>query len=270
MKFLKSHIGVIFPLLILLFSIEFSIMVGRIVDDYESKMGKDYNIIVVSEKELKKADLKEAINTFDDIEELDTSEVINRLKNDISIKNLTLLKNTLPKFYSIKLTSFPSASYLNKIKNDLNKFEGVKKVETFSNTYDKIYKLLVMFKNISEYFTALVALMGIILIFKQMRIWIYEHRQRIEIMSYLGAPYWLKSAMLYKLALIDSVIATFLVCIFYMLILNLDSLQVAVVGVGFDIPNLNLLGDGFILFVASILASIISVSLVMLNSREVK
>ena len=54
MKTLKNHLGVIFPLLILLFSIEFSVMADRVLSQYENSMTSDYNIIVVSKKELPK------------------------------------------------------------------------------------------------------------------------------------------------------------------------------------------------------------------------
>lgn len=268
MQFLKNHIGVIFPLLVLLFAIEFSTMVGRIVVNYEKGMGKDYNIIVVANSPLKDSELKNKIETFKEAVLLDTKSVLDRLKNDVSAKNLSLLENSLPKFYSIKLTDFPSSSYMKRIERTLLDIDGVKKVETFSKTHDKIYKLLVIFKDISQYFTILIALMGIVLIFKQMRIWLYEHKQRIEIMTYLGAPYWLKSAMLYKIAVIDSIIATFFVVIFYSILSNINFFENTAFSIGLSMPEMKLFADSFVLFTSSIIVSIISVSLVMMKTRE--
>ncbi|WP_180379305.1 cell division protein FtsX [Campylobacter lanienae] len=268
MRSFKSHISVIFPLVILLFAIEFSLMLGKFVSDYEFKMTSDYNIIIVSEIELNDNMLIPIIPTFASLTTLDANLILNRLKNDISAKNISVLKSILPKFYSLKLTNFPSKDVMVNIKANLSKIQGVKRVETFSKTHDQVYNMLILSKNIAEYFAILVGLLGLVLVFKQMRIWLYEHKRRVEIMTLFGAPYWLKSAMLYKLSIIDSIIATTLVVIFYAIFPALPSFKSAIFAVGFDQPNLNLLSDATILFGVSIGVSIIAVSLVMLLSRR--
>ncbi|WP_180379208.1 cell division protein FtsX [Campylobacter lanienae] len=268
MRSFKSHISVIFPLVILLFAIEFSLMLGKFVSDYEFKMTSDYNIIIVSEIELNDNMLIPIIPTFASLATLDANLILNRLKNDISAKNISVLKSILPKFYSLKLTNFPSKDAMVNIKANLSKIQGIKRVETFSKTHDQVYNMLILSKNIAEYFAILVGLLGLVLVFKQMRIWLYEHKRRVEIMTLFGAPYWLKSAMLYKLSIIDSIIATTLVVIFYAIFPALPSFKSAIFAVGFDQPNLNLLSDATILFGVSIGVSIIAVSLVMLLSRR--
>lgn len=268
MRSFKSHISVIFPLVILLFAIEFSLMLGKFVSDYEFKMTSDYNIIIVSEIELNDNMLIPIIPTFASLTTLDANLILNRLKNDISAKNISVLKSILPKFYSLKLTNFPSKDAMVNIKANLSKIQGVKRVETFSKTHDQVYNMLILSKNIADYFAILVGLLGLVLVFKQMRIWLYEHKRRVEIMTLFGAPYWLKSAMLYKLSIIDSIIATTLVVIFYAIFPALPSFKSAIFAVGFDQPNLNLLSDATILFGVSIGVSIIAVSLVMLLSRR--
>ncbi|WP_180380845.1 cell division protein FtsX [Campylobacter lanienae] len=268
MRSFKSHISVIFPLVILLFAIEFSLMLGKFVSDYEFKMTSDYNIIIVSEIELNDNMLIPIIPTFASLTTLDANLILNRLKNDISAKNISVLKSILPKFYSLKLTNFPSKDAMVNIKANLSKIQGIKRVETFSKTHDQVYNMLILSKNIADYFAILVGLLGLVLVFKQMRIWLYEHKRRVEIMTLFGAPYWLKSAMLYKLSIIDSIIATTLVVIFYAIFPALPSFKSAIFAVGFDQPNLNLLSDATILFGVSIGVSIIAVSLVMLLSRR--
>ncbi|MCI5539847.1 cell division protein FtsX [Campylobacter lanienae] len=268
MRSFKSHISVIFPLVILLFAIEFSLMLGKFVSDYEFKMTSDYNIIIVSEIELNENMLIPIIPTFASLTTLDANLILNRLKNDISAKNISVLKSILPKFYSLKLTNFPSKDAMVNIKANLSKIQGIKRVETFSKTHDQVYNMLILSKNIAEYFAILVGLLGLVLVFKQMRIWLYEHKRRVEIMTLFGAPYWLKSAMLYKLSIIDSIIATTLVVIFYAIFPALPSFKSAIFAVGFDQPNLNLLSDATILFGVSIGVSVIAVSLVMLLSRR--
>lgn len=101
-----------------------------------------------------------------------------------------------------------------------------------------------------------------------MKIWLYEHKRRVEIMTLFGAPYWLKSAMLYKLAIIDSMFATVLVIAIYAVLPNLDIVNSTIFGLGFDIPSLDLATDSAILFGASIIVSILAVSLVMLKSSD--
>ena len=268
MRSFKSHISVIFPLVILLFAIEFSLMLGKFVSDYEFKMTSDYNIIIVSEIELNENMLIPIIPTFASLTTLDANLILNRLKNDISAKNISVLKSILPKFYSLKLTNFPSKDAMVNIKANLSKIQGVKRVESFSKTHDQVYNMLILSKNIADYFAILVGLLGLVLVFKQMRIWLYEHKRRVEIMTLFGAPYWLKSAMLYKLSIIDSIIATTLVVIFYAIFPALPSFKSAIFAVGFDQPNLNLLSDATILFGVSIGVSVIAVSLVMLLSRR--
>ncbi|WP_187106381.1 cell division protein FtsX [Campylobacter lanienae] len=268
MRSFKSHISVIFPLVILLFAIEFSLMLGKFVSDYEFKMASDYNIIIVSEIELNDNMLIPIIPTFASLATLDANLILNRLKNDISAKNISVLKSILPKFYSLKLTNFPSKDAMVNIKANLSKIQGIKRVETFSKTHDQVYNMLILSKNIADYFAILVGLLGLVLVFKQMRIWLYEHKRRVEIMTLFGAPYWLKSAMLYKLSIIDGIIATTLVVIFYAIFPALPSFKSAIFAVGFDQPNLNLLSDATILFGVSIGVSIIAVSLVMLLSRR--
>ncbi|ANE36217.1 cell division protein FtsX [Campylobacter iguaniorum] len=270
MRSFKSHIGVIFPLVVLLFSVEFSLMVNKIVLNYESAMGSDYNIIIVSNDDLNATLVKDSIDTFKELIPLNTKSVLDRLKEDISARNLTVLSNALPKFYLLKLNALPSSSYMTKIKERLLKIDGVKKVETFSKTHNKIYKILILAKWIFEYFVILIAIMGIVLIFKQMKIWLYEHKRRVEIMTLFGAPYWLKSAMLYKLSIIDSIIATMIVGVIYMFLPSVAVFQDAAFSAGFEIPNLDLINDCAILFGASIIVSIIAVSLVMIKSQEAK
>ena len=268
MRSFKSHISVIFPLVILLFAIEFGLVLGKFVSDYEFKVASGYNIIIVSEIELNENMLIPIIPTFASLTTLDANLILNRLKNDISAKNISVLKSILPKFYSLKLTNFPSKDAMVNIKANLSKIQGVKRVETFSKTHDQVYNMLILSKNIAEYFAILVGLLGLVLVFKQMRIWLYEHKRRVEIMTLFGAPYWLKSAMLYKLSIIDSIIATTLVVIFYAIFPALPSFKSAIFAVGFDQPNLNLLSDATILFGVSIGVSVIAVSLVMLLSRR--
>ena len=50
----------------------------------------------------------------------------------------------------------------------------------------------------------------ILLIFKELRIWQFKHSERMNIMGLFGAPAWLRSAVLFRLAIVDALIASLL------------------------------------------------------------
>ena len=112
MKFFKNHLSTIIPLMALLVGIQFILLVGRVVDEYESVMNKDYSIIIVSQNELNATDVKPLVYTFESLEPLSSKPVLEKLSKDISSKNIAVLQNALPNFYSLKLNAFPSTQYM--------------------------------------------------------------------------------------------------------------------------------------------------------------
>ncbi|QKG28939.1 FtsX-like permease family protein [Campylobacter sp. RM16187] len=268
MRSLKNHFGVIFPLIALLFCIQFITLVGNVIKDYEKLMSEDYNIIVVSSKDLNSSNIKPLVSDFESIERLSTKSVLDRLSKDISAKNLNILQNSLPKFYSIKLQIFPSVEYMEEIKAKLLKVNGVSRVETFSKTHNKIYKILNLIKKISEIFSILIVILGLMLVLKQMRIWLYEHKERIDIMTLFGASFWLKSGVLYKMAVVDSIIATIIVTVFYYLLPDFNVVSFMMDEVGLKIPNVDIIYEGGRLLAISLALSIIAVSLVMREAKK--
>ena len=49
----------------------------------------------------------------------------------------------------------------------------------------------------------------IFLIAKEMRIWQFKHSERMNIMGLFGAPVWLRSAVLFRLAIVDLIVVNF-------------------------------------------------------------
>ncbi|ASM40235.1 cell division protein FtsX [Campylobacter sp. RM12327] len=268
MKSFKSNMSVFLPLFILLFSFEFSFNAKNIVKNYEMAMNQDYNIIVVSKNDINETILKKEIYTFQSANKLTTDSILDKLKEDISSKNLSILKNSLPNFYSIKLNSFPSTKYMNEIKSKLLKIDGVTRVETFSKTHDKIYKFLLISKYFSYIFTSLITLIGLMLIYKQMKIWIYEHQERIDIMSLFGAAFWLKGGSLYKMVFISSLLSSAFVIIFFVIIFNLENVKNVFFELAIMLPDINILHDFFILFGTSLALTLIAVSFVMIKTSR--
>ncbi len=263
MKSLRNHFSVIFPLVTLLISIQFTLNLEKIVKNYEVNLIQDYSIIAVSEKELKLDELKKDLSSIKTIKQMSTKKVLEKLKGDISSKNLSLLQVSLPKFYSIKLNSFPSKSKLDNIKSKLSKLPNIKKVETFSKTHNKIYNIFTVAKYTFYIFTSLIFVISFMLMLKQMRIWTYEHKERMDIMSLFGAPFWMKSAVLYKLAVIDSILAFIITVIIFTIVPNTEFLTSIAKQIDIFIPPIDFLIEGPILLLISLSFALISVSMVM-------
>ena len=99
MRSLKNQLGFILPLIALLFAIEFSLTSDKIVQNYEALMNNDYNIVIVSSKELDETQIRPLVPTLDRLEPLSAQGILDRLSDNVSAKNLSVLQNALPKFY---------------------------------------------------------------------------------------------------------------------------------------------------------------------------
>ena len=105
MKSFKNHLSVIIPLVALLAGIEFILSANRALSEYENMMNKDYTIIIVSQNELNATDVKPLVYTFESLEPLSSKSVLEKLSKDISAKNIAVLQEALPKFYSLRLNA---------------------------------------------------------------------------------------------------------------------------------------------------------------------
>lgn len=263
MKSLKNHLSVIFPLFVLLFSIQFSILTDNIVKNYSQKLTQDYSIVVVASKLLNQEVVKSRVNGIKSMEEISSKVILDRLKDNISSKNISLLKIALPKFYSIKLKSFPDIKEIESIKSKLLSSGMVTKVETFSKTHNKIYKMFESLKSISFIFSIFIVFISVLLMFKQMRIWLFEHKERMVIMALFGAPFWMKSAVLYRMVIVDSFISTFFVSVSFILLPENKTISSFAKTMDILIPKFNIINDSGILLGISLLFSSFIVSLVI-------
>ncbi len=263
MKSLRNHISVIVPLFVLLFSIQFAFLTSKIVNEYSLKLTQDYSIVVVAPKTLSQAVIKSRVNGIKSIEEISSKKILDRLKGNISSKNISLLKNSLPKFYSVKLTSFPTEKEIKRIREELLDSGLVTKVETFLKTHNKVYKMFQALKNTALVFSILILLISVLLMFKQMNIWLLEHRERMAVMTLFGAPFWMKSAVLYRLVIIDSFISTALVATLFFVFPQLQIIDKFAQGMDIDIPKFDILKDTGMLLGISLLFSLIIVTIVI-------
>jgi cell division transport system permease protein len=53
----------------------------------------------------------------------------------------------------------------------------------------------------------IIAVLGFLLIVKQLEVWKFEHSERMYIMELFGAPFWFKGAAIFKISFIDSFIS---------------------------------------------------------------
>jgi len=269
MKSFKNHLSFLIPLFILLFSLQFSKMIDRGVKEYESKLTNEYSIILVSKSKLKVKDLKKLDNSIEKLKEEDINHYIKSLsKEEVSKADLVYLKSTLPYFYSIYLEKLPSSQHLSNLKTQLLSQASVLDVNIHKETFEKLHQFLLLSKGASYLFTVFIFVISILLIVKQMEIWAYEHNNRMYIMGLFGAPYWLKSAPLYKLVIIDSIIATLLVSFGFLYLPYLANLKKIKADMGIQLSNFHLFTDTASLLFISIIISVIAVSLTIYKQER--
>lgn len=119
-----------------------------------------------------------------------------------------MLKLTLPKFYRLYLSRFPTPQEISKLQKRLEKHSSIERVEGYAQTHDTVYKLMLLFKDVVQIFSIAIAAVTSLLILKEMRLWQFQHADRMSIMALFGAPVWLRSAVLFRLAIVDAIIAT--------------------------------------------------------------
>lgn len=262
MRSLKNHISVILSLFVLLFSVQFSIVIYKIIQDQNQKLIKNYSILLVTNKKIDTQYLQKIVKDVNLVSQISPKKIVDKLKNSMSSENLTILKISLPYFYSVTLNTLPGKERLGKIKSKLLALKEVTRVEIFTKTYESIYQILQILQLIAYIFTTLIALMSILLLFKQIRIWVLEHEEKIKIMGYFGANYWIKSAFLYKLVLIDSFISTSLVSAIFIYLPKSLFVQKRLDILNINIPKFNIIYDSSVLFCVSLLLSLFIVTIV--------
>ncbi len=268
MKSLKNHISLIIPLFAILFALEFYFIVDKAIHYYESKLSKDYSIIVVANKKLSIEEMRVYEPDIASLQELDSSLVIKRLKASGIEVDYNELRNFLPKFYKISLRSFPSSQKLIQLRNKLLKVEGIKRVETFTKVHEKIYRFLLFLKNISKLFLMIIFVTSIMLVFKQIEIWNLEHSERMYIMALFGAPLWMRTAMLIKLSVIDTFISSLLVYALYSYFINSGYLMELLGVEQLGVSTSDLIKDAFWLFALGLVISLFNVLVVSIRQPK--
>lgn len=268
MKSFKNHLSLVVALLSILFSIQIFIIVDRSIEAYKENLSNNYAVIIVSKSTLDNKTVFGINDIIADVNELSADSVIKRLNSGISAKNTELLKLTLPKFYKLSLKYYPSPKQIKKLRKDLLKNKSIIKVEDFSHNHDTTYKLLLLFKSVVSLFAVVVFVVTTLLIFKELRIWQFKHSERMSIMGLFGAPVWLRSAVLFRLSIVDAIIASLLAFGLFIYISSSTFVKEQFSNIGIDIVIYDIVNDSALLFGAAIILSILLASLIVLGHKE--
>jgi cell division transport system permease protein len=199
------------------------------------------------------------------IDRIDISKQLRHMKS--KFKNLDLSDVKMPYFYKLKLKTLPSPRKLNEIEETLKSYPYVKRVLTYRSSQTKIYNLLTLLKITSNLFMVIIGVLGFLLIIKQLEVWKLEHNERMYIMELFGAPFWFRGAALFKIALIDSIIA--LLCTFGMVIYMQNSVMYNTLMRDLNISiGLDLKKEFLILLIVSFSISLISTVVVVIGRKK--
>jgi len=261
MKFLKSLISLIIPLFIVLTTFSLYSAISIVVNDYKKIIISDYAIMVVSNTPLIKTNITKLANIkVQNIQTLKRDQIIENLKNNLSSTSIKLVKQKLPFFYKIYLNDYPTTSQLKIIKNQLKKISNIKRVETFSSDHTKIYSLLILIERIIIVVLFFIIIFALLIFSKQIKIWFFEHNNRISIIEYHGGSIIYSALPIIKISIYSSIISSVLtLSLTYILLKNISNIiPVDILSVIPSITNIsvNYLEVIFISFSISILSII--------------
>ncbi|WP_121022547.1 cell division FtsX domain-containing protein [Helicobacter vulpis] len=208
MNTLKEHLAFLLPLIALLVGLESVLWIQRALSMREAQLSKNYTIAIVSQQALNLEFIRQNVRSSVSLDRIKPDALLEKLQQNISPNSLSNLKKNLPFFYSLKLQHFPTSDELQRIHDRLLKIPGVSRVEVFSKTHDQEYRLLLLLEQSTWIFASLVGVLSILLLIKQVSVWNLQYSKRIEIMELLGAPMRIKNGFLFRLALIDSILAS--------------------------------------------------------------
>lgn len=262
MKSVKNHLSLIIALFTIVFTMQIYIVVDRTVIAYESNLNENYSIVVVTDKKVEPDALVALSPKIKNAQEISTKEVLERLQSQMKKRHIDLLKLSLPHFYSLHLDHFPAPSEVQELRKRLEKSSDITRVEDFAQNHDTLYKLLLLFKSVVIIFALAIFAVTSLLVLKEMRIWQFQHNERMSIMAMFGAPVWMRSAVLFRLSIVDALIASLLAIgtFSYMSAAGLGNEQLRAIGIDvilFDPFNDSLLIVGVAFFLSVILATLI-------------
>ena len=226
MKSLKNVFAFLIPLLSMLITFSIYLLIDNVVDNYKSKISRDYSIVVVTHSPIEKENIGELAGIkVERIQALPNDKIIENIQSNLSDNSIELLKQKLPNFYQIYLEVFPTSSELEEIKQTLLKNKNIKKVEVFYKNHNQIYLLLLLLNSVSFILFFIITLFAIIIIAKQIKLWFHEHNVKISILRLHGASILYSASSILVYALVSSFLAFFIsTCFLYYVSKNMTVL----------------------------------------------
>lgn len=263
MKLIKNHLSLIISISAILFGLEFYIAVDDTIAQYEKKLLNDYEILIVSQNEFDKESI--GVEQVKAVREVNLEESFKKF--DTSLIDESFADN-LPHFYALQLRTFPDEKRLAQIESALLNRAGVLRVETFKKTHDMVFDQLLLIKKNSIIFASIIFIISFLLIVKQMKIWQFEHNERMYIMELFGAPLLLRSGILIKIAVVDSIISSFVVSILFLYISASNSVQSFFTKIGLEGYHFSVLSDFFLLLFIALCIALFSTIIVISKRIE--
>lgn len=258
----------ILPLMAILLGIEFFLVFDRTTNSYEKSLREGYSMLVIANQPIELTTFQ-SLNTHIKISQtLKREEVIKSVVKDVGESSREEIKDALPYFYTLKLDSYLNTIELNNIKQDIELYKSVKRVETFGESYNDSYRLFSFIQFILKIFILFIAIVSLLLIIKQMEIWKYAHQERMQIMEIFGAPLMLRSGVLFKIALIDAIFSTIFVSALFLYIKFIWALSCEINIITQNIEELFMISDIAILLVSALIIIVIAVYSVVFTTNK--
>lgn len=221
MKFLNNLFAFLIPLLSMLITFSIFLLISNVVNNYKSKISRDYSIIVITNNPLEKDAIKELAGIkVEKIQNLPNDKIITTIQSNLSESSIELLKQKLPNFYQIYLEVFPTTSELDNIKQTLSQNKNVKKVEVFYKNHNQIYLLLLLLNSVSFILFFIITIFAIIILAKQIKLWFHEHSSKISILKLHGASILYSASTIINYAILSSLLSFLISSIFLYYVSN--------------------------------------------------
>ena len=268
MKFIKTHISLIFPLVAILLGLEFFIVFDRTTDSFEKSLQNGYSMMVVSKNEMSIDDFRSWDNHIAQVEELEKTKILQRLKMNENKSKQKSFEATLPNFYSLKMDGYLTIPELESVKRNLQKSNNILTIESFQSSYQSKYELFSFIKLSFQTFIFFMSIIGFFLIVKQMEVWNFLHAQRMKVMEIFGASLFLRSKVLINMAVIDAIISAILTSMMFVSLQKMWISDSQMEILKEHVSEVFIFSDFFILLFASIFVVLIAVFLVVVNVKE--
>lgn len=270
MKYIREHIMFIFPLMSILLGLESFLVFDRLTQNYEENLKADYSMLVLAYKPMRLSDFQNIDSHISSMEIIKKKAIVDDMAKGMSGTSSADIMGMLPHFYTLRLDSYLNNDALNKIDNKLTAVKNIKSVETFGKNHSSNYHLFIFIKIVLWTFVIFMTITSMFLVIKQMEIWQYSHRERMQVMEIFGASRTLRSGVLFKRAILDAIIATALTNLLFIYLRFVWVPDSHIDMLTQKAEFLFFFKDILTLFTTAMLIVIMAVIMVVLNNKESK